>query len=99
LEEAENFLPAIAGCKIAFDHEMPGVYLAEYCAAKNIYHIKGTAMYYPQMYAQWSLFLEGIVPSVEKNIATWIQMAENLSAEEEEAEAAVKEDNMESRRI
>lgn len=83
LEEADNFLPAIAGCKIAFDHEMPGAYLAEYCSANNIYHIKGTAMYYPQMYAQWSLFLEGLVPSVEENIASWIQMAENLSAEEE----------------
>lgn len=95
LEEADNFLPAITGCKIAFDHEMPGVYLAEYCSANNIYHIKGTAMYYPQMYAQWSLFLDGIVPSVEKNIATWIQIAENLSAEEEEAEAvAVKAENM-----
>ena len=88
LEEAVNFLPAIAGCKIAFDHEMPGAYLAQYCSMNNVHLIKGTAMYYPQMYAQWSLFLEGIVPSVKENIATWIQMAENLSAEEETAAQA-----------
>jgi hypothetical protein len=49
------------GCKIAFDHEMPGKYLAQFCAENGVYHIKGTEMYYPQMVAQWRLFLEGLV--------------------------------------
>jgi shikimate dehydrogenase len=61
LEQAPNLLPTLGGCKIAFDHEMPGEYLAEYCAANGIYHIKGTEMYYPQMVAQWRLFLAGVV--------------------------------------
>lgn len=61
LQEAPNLLDAIANCRIAFDHEMPGKYLEEYCLANNVYHIKGLDMYYPQMCAQWQLFLEGIV--------------------------------------
>lgn len=61
LDQAPNLLPALEHCKIAFDHEMPGKYLAEYCLAKGIYHIKGTEMYYPQMREQWKLFLEGLV--------------------------------------
>jgi shikimate dehydrogenase len=61
LEQAPNLLPALQGCKVAFDHEMPGKYLAQYCAESGVYHIKGTEMYYPQMVAQWRLFLEGLV--------------------------------------
>lgn len=65
LHEAANFLPALGGCKIAFDHEMPGKYLKEYCDAHNIYHIPGVKMYYPQMAVQWSIFLDGIVSKDE----------------------------------
>lgn len=61
LENAANLLDALKSCKMAFDHEMPGKYLQEYCEAHNIYHIKGLDMYYPQMTAQWKLFLDGIV--------------------------------------
>lgn len=61
LDEAPFFEEALAGCKVAFDHEMKGQYLVEACAAQGIYHIKGLDMYYPQMYAQWKLFLDGIV--------------------------------------
>lgn len=61
LHEAPHLLEALATCRIAFDHEMPGKYLEEHCLANNIYHIKGLDMYYPQMCAQWQLFLEGIV--------------------------------------
>ena len=61
LEAAANLLPALQQCKMAFDHEMPGKYLQEYCAEHGIYHIKGLDMYYPQMTAQWKLFLEGMV--------------------------------------
>ena len=80
LEEATNFLSALNGCKIAFDHEMPGAYLTEYCKLHDIYHIKGTDMYYPQMYAQWSLFLSPLVPSIESRIPSLIQQAEDLSS-------------------
>lgn len=61
LEQAPNLLEALKGCLIAFDHEMPGKYLAEYCKENGVYHIAGTEMYYPQMCAQWRLFLEGLV--------------------------------------
>ena len=61
LDQAPNLLEALSGCKIAFDHEMPGKYLTEYCEQNGKYHIKGFDMYYPQMYKQWELFLDGIV--------------------------------------
>ena len=63
LQEAVNFLSAINGVKIVFDHEMPGQYLKDYCHEHNIHHIPGVSMYYPQMLAQWILFLQ------EKGIA------------------------------
>jgi shikimate 5-dehydrogenase len=65
LNLAPNFLEALESCTIAFDHEMPGMYLAEYCSTHNIYLIEGLKMYYPQMYKQWALFLEGIVAEEE----------------------------------
>ena len=61
LAEAPGFLEAIAGSKVVFDHEMPGQYLVDYCEVHGIKHLPGTAMYYPQMYRQWALFLEGLV--------------------------------------
>lgn len=77
LEEATNFLAAIRGAKMVFDHEMPGKYLQEYCQARGseIYYIKGTDMYYPQMAAQWSLFLDGLIDTVR--ITEFLQLAEN----------------------
>lgn len=65
LDLAPNFLGSLESCKIAFDHEMPGIYLTEYCRTNDIYFIEGTKMYYPQMYKQWSLFLEGIVDEAD----------------------------------
>ncbi len=61
LPEAPGFLDAVQGSEVVFDHEMPGQYLQDYCNEKGIKHIPGTAMYYPQMYRQWALFLEGLV--------------------------------------
>lgn len=58
---ATGFLDALHGSKMAFDHHMPGNYLAEYCKQNGVVHIPGTAMYYPQMYRQWALFLNGYV--------------------------------------
>jgi shikimate dehydrogenase len=60
LELADGFIQAISICKIAFDHEMPGIFMKEYCTSNGIFHISGDTMYYPQMTAQWSLFLEGL---------------------------------------
>lgn len=65
LDNAGNFLEALHGCKVAFDHEMPGQCLADYCMEKNVVHIPGTEMYYPQMRMQWQFFLQGIVPQAE----------------------------------
>ena len=61
LTDAVNFLEAISGCAIAFDHEMPGTYLKDYCEQHGLVHVSGYEMYWPQMIAQWQLFLEGIV--------------------------------------
>jgi shikimate dehydrogenase len=61
LSEAANLLEAISTAKIAFDHEMPGKYLKEYCHEKGIFHISGYEMYFPQMELQWGLFLNGLV--------------------------------------
>ena len=46
---AANLLPALRGCKAAFDHEMPGKCLAGYCAVHGLARIPGTSMYYPQV--------------------------------------------------
>jgi len=80
LDVATNFLPAIRGCKIVFDHEMPGKYLKEYCTMNGVYHIAGTEMYYPQMYAQWTLFLKEWVPGIEGDIPHLIRQAEEIAA-------------------
>lgn len=61
LNQAHGFLKALHGSKIVFDHQMPGTYLKKYCEEKSIYYIPGTAMYYPQMYKQWAIFLRGHV--------------------------------------
>ena len=77
---APNFLTSIHGCKIAFDHEMPGKYLKKYCAEHKVYHIDGTKMYYPQMEAQWRLFLKGIVKE-ETNIADLLVTASEITSD------------------
>lgn len=64
LTNAVNFLTAIEGCRIAFDHEMPGACLHDHCTEKNIFLIKGTEMYLPQMLAQWSLFLDDVTDDI-----------------------------------
>jgi shikimate dehydrogenase len=61
LEQATGFLKAVKGSKLVFDHQMPGNYLAAYCKENHIAYIPGTAMYYPQMYRQWALFLKDYV--------------------------------------
>ena len=59
LGDAVGMLEALAqGVRVVFDHEMPGACLREHCAVHGIHHIPGVAMYYPQMYRQWELFLE-----------------------------------------
>ncbi|KAI9008694.1 hypothetical protein DFJ74DRAFT_364395 [Hyaloraphidium curvatum] len=60
LDTVPHFLPALSGARAAFDHEMPGAVLRERCDANGILHIPGTDMYYPQMVAQWTLFLDGL---------------------------------------
>jgi shikimate dehydrogenase len=66
LGDAVNFLNTIEGCRIAFDHEMPGTFLEQHCLQNNIYLIKGTEMYLPQMVAQWELFLDGYMDDVSQ---------------------------------
>lgn len=76
LELAANFLDALQPCTLVFDHEMPGKYLLEYCQAHNKAHISGYDMYYPQMYAQWQLFLQDFVET--EKIPELIKQAEAL---------------------
>jgi shikimate dehydrogenase len=61
LELATDFMKAIRGSKLVFDHHMPGIYLAAYCKENRITYIPGTKMYYPQMYRQWALFLKDYI--------------------------------------
>jgi shikimate dehydrogenase len=61
LHEAVHFIDALKTSKIAFDHEMPGTRMKEYCEDNGILHISGEKMYYPQMIAQWKLFLGSLV--------------------------------------
>lgn len=60
LTNAVGFLDSLNKSKIAFDHEMPGIFLRDYCLNNGIHHISGEKMYVPQMHAQWSLLLEGL---------------------------------------
>lgn len=76
LEDAVNFIDALKGCKVAFDHEMPGLKLQEYCIANNIDHISGYDMYYPQMISQWKLFLGNSID--EDHLATLIRKADDM---------------------
>jgi shikimate dehydrogenase len=75
LNEAVGFLEALSGSKIVFDHHMPGSYLAVYCKENSIAYIPGTAMYYPQMYKQWALFLREYVS--EDELPKLVTQAEN----------------------
>jgi hypothetical protein len=54
------------GCSVAFDHEMPGKFLKEYCSMNGVHHIAGVDMYYPQMYKQWTEFLRDAGGDLEK---------------------------------
>lgn len=55
---------------------MPGRHLRTYCADNNIAYIDGYSMYYPQMYAQWKLFLRDYVD--DELIPGFIKQAENV---------------------
>jgi len=55
----KDFVEAIKGSRVAFDHTMPGLALEHLCNEKGILHIPGTRMYWPQMIAQWKLFMAG----------------------------------------
>jgi len=57
LNLAENFVETLVSsqCKVIFDHELHGVYLARYCREHFLTHISGMDMYEPQMVFQWTL--------------------------------------------
>lgn len=82
LDQAPNFLESLAGCSLVFDHEMPGKYLHKHCSANGIHLIPGTDMYYPQMLAQWKLFLEGVFdePLSESSLQDALHAADSESA-------------------
>lgn len=76
LEEAENLLAVLLPVStgppsVVFDHEMPGQCLQDWVSARNsdgkqvITYVSGYEMYYPQMKAQWKLFLGKHVQSSE----------------------------------
>ena len=75
LKQAQGFLKALYGCKLVFDHQMPGTYLKKYCEEAHIFYIPGTEMYYPQMYKQWAIFLKEYVKY--DDLPKLISMAEN----------------------
>lgn len=82
LDQAINFLQSIKNCKAAFDHEMPGQQLISYCTENNVFHISGYEMYYPQMEAQWKLFLEPFKYSHgldDEKIRSLLKQADELS--------------------
>ncbi|KAJ8602383.1 hypothetical protein CTAYLR_004241 [Chrysophaeum taylorii] len=79
LDQASNFLQAIQSCTVVFDHELDGSYLKAYCRDHNLKHIPGTAMYWPQMHAQWSIFLEGLLPD-DGDLAAMLRAAENVAS-------------------
>lgn len=78
LIKVKGFLKAIKGSKLVFDHHMPGKYVYKYCWQHNIDYISGSEMYYPQMYKQWELFLDGIV--AKNRIPKLINKAINISS-------------------
>jgi shikimate dehydrogenase len=79
LENALNFVSAIKHCKVAFDHELNGSYLKKYCEENSVYHISGLDMYYPQMIAQWTLFLKPYVdPIALENLPDFLSTADKM---------------------
>lgn len=88
LENAAGFLEALSGCSVAFDHELKGTYLREYCAGNGVHLIPGMAMYHPQMEAQWELFLRGHIPaSVE--VGETLREAEQRRVEQSQGRGAI----------
>jgi shikimate dehydrogenase len=75
LKDIPGFVEALQGCVVVFDHEMPGNKLREYCVSHEVLHLPGTDMYYPQMAAQWKLFLKGKVPE-SVNLEELLEAAE-----------------------
>ena len=83
LADVPNFLPALKGCKAAFDHELEGKSLVEYCSANGMKHIPGKSMYWPQMAAQWRIFLEGHIPTEKlESLPELLRQAEKMAAAE-----------------
>jgi shikimate 5-dehydrogenase len=82
LGQAPHFLEALRGCKAAFDHELVGSELNQYCTAcvPKMRHIPGKSMYWPQMVAQWRLFLEDRVsaPQLDALLAA-LQQADRMN--------------------
>jgi len=77
LEQADNLLTALrpesGPPSVIFDHEMPGKCLRDWVSSQNrdddnksITYISGYGMYYPQMKAQWKIFLRKQGPSEEE---------------------------------
>lgn len=85
LEEAPNLLKSLSSAIMVFDHEMPGRYLRLYCEDRSddIHYIAGTEMYYPQMVAQWALFLQGIVPDEQLQVENLMTLLKNAEQADE----------------
>ena len=39
-----NLLPALSACTVAFDHELVGAKLREFCEERAIHHISGNSL-------------------------------------------------------
>jgi hypothetical protein len=77
-----GFIEALNLCSIAFDHHMPGESLKKLCAERNILHIPGIDMYYPQMYRQWELFMANFPECNNVEWPTMIKKAENMAKQQ-----------------
>eukprot|EP01052_Picozoa_sp_SAG31_P013908 SAG31_NODE_849_length_11529_cov_3.342257_5_plen_53_part_00 len=50
-----------------------------HCETAGLHHISGKAMYYPQMYKQWALFLGEAGIATEQEIPDLIKRAEEVA--------------------
>lgn len=84
LEQAPNFLAALQSATMVFDHEMPGKHLRAYCEERSdrVHYIPGTDMYYPQMVAQWALFLEHAVSADQLQPETLLSLLRQAEHQE-----------------
>ena len=83
LEQIPNFLEAITTCRIVFDHELVGQTLVDHCKRNGIFHISGRSMYWPQMMAQWRIFLKGIIPEKKLvRLRELLEKADNMAQDD-----------------